>query len=532
MLMAALSFCGASGVALVTGVPDPKVTDELSYLLAADTYARGHLAAPSHPLWEHFENVHILQRPSYASKYLPGQGLILALGQVVGGHPIVGVWLGAAFMCAAVVWMLQAWLPSRWALFGGFITMLEFGIAGYWAQSYWGGALAAGGGALVLGAARRLHSTVALGSGLGLACGAAILSLTRPFEGLIVIVAAAVPVLRSADRSSFRRFFTAVVVPASFAMLCVATVLIRANIATTGNPTRTAYAEHSRQYNVAPIFLWQQPGTAPEYLQPEVREFHTVWELRQYSRQKSLVGWLRVKAERSLATMVVLASGPPQFFPPYLPGLLLLPLLFVPWAPVDRWTRHALATVGLVLLGLAGVTYFQLHYLAPITCLWVYFIVVGTRVATVRFGRNRPAGRLVAPILLAAVVLSLSLGVVSASRVEHSHTAWWTLKEDVDSGLAALGGRHVVLVRPCEGLDKGLVYNSARIDEQRVVWAWEMGGERDREVAGYYPDRKVWVYARGVDLQPRLEIWTGTRSGTPRTNHSSACFSAGTASGP
>ena len=172
----------------VVPIPNPERHDEFSHLLAGETFASGRLTNPTHPLWTHFETFHEEHQPTYMSMYPPAEGLILAAGRILFRHPWFGVCLSVGVMCAAIFWMLRAWLPPEWALLGGLLVVLRIGIFSYWMNSYWGGAPAAIGGALILGALPRIMHQPQRWSALLLGIGFATLANRRPVEGMLLSV--------------------------------------------------------------------------------------------------------------------------------------------------------------------------------------------------------------------------------------------------------------------------------------------------------------------------------------------------------
>src|SRR6267143_3911026 len=253
----------------VLPVPVPGIHDEFSYLLMADTFAHGRLANPSHPLWISFETFHVNWLPQYASMYPPAQGFALALGQLL-GHPWIGVLLSDAAMCAAILWMLQGWLPARWAFPGGALAALKFGVASYWMNSYWGGASAAIGGTLVLGALPRIARRAKIGDVVFLGLGILILANSRPYEGFLFCIPAALWFVwwlagKIKSPMPLRVRVGQVLLPLVAMLLLTAAFMGYYNWRLTGNPLLLPHVLNTRTYHTTGLFLWDHKKPEMHY---------------------------------------------------------------------------------------------------------------------------------------------------------------------------------------------------------------------------------------------------------------------------
>ena len=120
----------------IVGIPEPRINDEYSYLLIADTFSHHRLTNPTPPLWQHFETFHVNMTPTYHSKYPVSQGLVLAFGEIGFHQPWIGVYLSTALLCGAICWCLLAFVSPGWALLGGLLAVVRIALFSYWMNSY------------------------------------------------------------------------------------------------------------------------------------------------------------------------------------------------------------------------------------------------------------------------------------------------------------------------------------------------------------------------------------------------------------
>jgi hypothetical protein len=477
-------------------VPIPGIHDEFSYLLLGDTLAHGRLANPTHPLWVSFETFHVNWQPAYASMYPPAQGVALALGEIL-GHPWIGVLLSDAAMCAAILWMLQGWLPARWALLGGALVALKFGIASYWINSYWGGAVAATGGALVLGALPRIVKRPAVRCAAVVGLGIAILANSRPYEGALFCLPAAIWLLwwlAGGTKSSapLPARWRTVAIPLCLMLAITAGAIGYYNWRVTGDPLLMPHVLNTRTYHTSPLFLWEQAKAPMHYRNAQFEDFYNGWERENYSTD-----WESV---RRVSWEKLFRCGITYFWP----GLLLA-LPAVPFALRDRKMRLPLISVILTLLGVAVVIWSNAHYAAPLTCASFLLIVQTLRhLRTMRI-RARPVGLALSRAVVLLLVLDTGINVGRGV----CDTLRWPCEGDVSrqaiaDKLAATPGKHLIMVRydpdpDNHNIHDEWVFNGAEIDSAKVLWARELDAGQNAKLLQYFSDRKIWLVTPDTD---------------------------------
>lgn len=486
-------------------VPEPSIHDEFSHLLLGDTLAHGRLANPPHRLWQHFESIHIIQQPTYASMYPPAQGAFLALGEVLFHEPWAGVVISVGLMCMAICWMMQGWLPPAWAFYGTLLAGLKIGIVGLWIDSYMGGSAGAIGGAWLIGSLPRLRSKSparvhAALFGLGMVT----LMNSRPFDGALLSAAATAylaPVL-------MRRKQISVLLPAAAVLAAGMAFTGYYNWRVTGNPARMPYQVNRDTYG------WPENLA---FLAP---------------RKVSLRDPVMQKMYRKEIARREMYHDPVKLLDDYISRLfenwtyfigpvLTVPLLFLPWIFRDRRTRPLVYFVAAI----AGLNLFQLvlypYHLAPLVGSMFVIVTQGVRHLYVRLGRAR--GTVLAMVLpaclIAVAAMKQNAGDLNLQLAYWERCAEWhkDARAYIAEWLSRRAAGQLVIVRygKFHEPNQEWVYNGADIDSQHIVWAREVSPGSDAKLVEYFHDREVWLLE--ADVYPQRVVRYATHHSTDVT---------------
>jgi hypothetical protein len=498
---AALSFALAGVGTAADGWPLPRAFDEFSYLLAGETFANGRLTNPPYALPEAVETIHVLQQPTYSSKYLPGHGLFLATGSLLAGSPRFGQWLAFACMGGALIWMLSAWLSRRTAFLAMALFVLVLADTD-WASGYWGSSEAVAGSALIFGAIGRLRRAPRVALGVVTGAGALLLALTRPLEGLAVCVFPAGYLawwVLFANRAERKLRVTRFALPCALVLTLGMTFLAAHNKSVTGDALRLPYTHYEKGAAGAPPFIWQSANTPHEELRAN-----------EQARIRIDLGSYNGIRENWLASMWARASAQSLgFYLPHAVFALVLLLLPFAWRRRSLWLVAASATAVGIAIGTSS--FYLPHYLAPALPPLLVLYAVSCGVAT----RMNWSGHRIGRAAIVGLTITFGAfgvwGLFSHTPLEEasSRPHYWTRQRDaIAQGIKAQPGKHVVFVRyaPTYNSQNEWVQNGANLSLAPVLWVHDLGEPTNSALRQLEVDRTAWVVTvHGGARPPELQ---------------------------
>jgi hypothetical protein len=393
--------------------------------------------------------------------------------------------------------MLQAWLNPAWALVGALVIMPRISLFGYWAHSYWGGAVPAIGGALAFGAFARLVKRPEPKYAWLLGAGLFISANSRPYESAVLGAVLGIGLLLWMWRGgAYKKLWP------HFAIISVIVLSFTAlhNYRVTGDPLKLPYQRNRELYGTPQSFYWQKPVPMVQSEHPLLIK-NQEWQLEQHEAGQSPGRLLEITQRRLFDVWLFFAA------PLWTPALL-----FVPW--LSRRFRLPLLALALVLIATLLYPFSFSHYYGPVACVFILIVLAGLQRLRGITWRGKPSGAAFCSILLLACPLTYLLFIATdinqARFVQQPKRPRTQLLE----ALQRMGGSHVVFVNysPTHDFNNELVYNAADIDASDVVWARNMTAADNMEVIRYYKGRRFWIFEPDA-RPPRLNPYPGLGQG-------------------
>jgi hypothetical protein len=454
-----ISFLLCFGITYFQGIPAPAINDEFAYLLTGDTFAHFRLTNQSHPLKDHFETFQVFFEPTYQAKYPPGQGFFLALGQIICGYPIVGIWLSYALGTLSLFWMLLSILPASWALLGSLIYTFNPNCLEWWGQSYWGGCVAFIGGTLLFGSLFRCKSGISFKKCSLYGCGIFILANSRPVEGFLTVLVS-IPLLWYRLRSQRKKkknngYITIKVVPLVFSLFLVFFWFLFYNYHLTGNPLKWHYLNVTYEKDIAspPISFLNKLYRFWIFFIGPFLSF-------------SLIALLR-KGINSQILYSIIACIP----------LICFSLFFS-----RAWP----------------------HYFAPISGLLFLILIYNLYQVHTWESKTKFNGRKISWLILILYFGSSFLWYAN-TLLKKPMPQWNEYRAKIIEICNKKEKKDLILVHYNKNHVKHFewVYNEADIDNADVIWARDLGIAKNKKLFSYYKNRQKWVlYADS--LPPKL----------------------------
>jgi hypothetical protein len=477
----------------------PIIHDEASYLIQAQTFARGRWTMPSPPLPEFFEQFHVFVVPHFASKYPPGHGILMVPGIWLGFQGLVPLLLNG--LAAALLFVLVRRVTNGWVALLTFLLWLTMSGNLAFRSSYFSETtssvlwLAGWLALLEWGEKPRERWLMAMAACIGW------MAITRPLTAVaFALPIGAVVLWRTARAKQWRTLVRPIVL--GVAILSLIPIW---SARTTGNWRETPYSLYSKLYFPFDAMGFGFDSTPPErQLPPDMRPFADGF------------GPVHVNHTLDQAPSILLADWKVMFVSAFrdsrLP-LAVFAVLSLAVLPVAGW----FAIAGSVLLtfcylafahpALWDLYYLEIFPLLPFltACgMWATWLAITRRIDPRRQLRLAPPQAAVAAVL-AGLVLLLPLHA-EVARAKAYQLRNRLQRTQFTATTALLPGRRTMVFvhyAPNHSVNNALIENQADLANAKT-WLVHDLGVADTALLAKAPDRTPYMYDEYSDLFYRL----------------------------